>query len=551
MNASTPTTVLGEATLHYLPLECIVPSSTHIQSMRRARFDARGLQELADSFRDVGVLEPIVVRPLTESGTPAWPHHGVATTTFEIVAGERRFLAAKLAGLATMPATVRDLDDTRVLEIQLIENLQREGLHPLEEAEGYRELMRLKQINAEALGALLGKSRSHVYSRTKLLDLCPEARTAMGAGTLDASKGLLLARIPGAKLQKRALEMLERDGQWKSYRYLVMALRDKFMVALDTAPFALDDETLARPGELPAMHKAQVYPGPCITCPHNSANDPELQASLEADAHICTHVPCFEVKSAAHSSAQRVAAEAAGRVVITGDAARKILPTHWRTEGYIKLDDPVEDLIPPEGLSALELLEWEPPTWRAALGGHVQNAVLVESPHENGKLYEMLSILEARIASAAAGITLEKYALKERASNPAPYNSAQAQADRDKEVAKRQIETDFRAALLIAIHAKWKPPLKKDEWRAMAAALTDGYLGDQVAKLLYGDKLKIETLDETGLQRLCLEASLAEYIDSYGSAKPLVDMAVRLKIDAQAIKKELQAQARTAGKGKK
>src|SRR5690606_3917746 len=116
-----------------LPLADITPSTTHIQEMRRGRFDQAQLQELADSIRNLALGQAVVVRR-RDGGVP-----------YELVAGERRFLAAKLAGLSTIPATVRDFTDDQVLEVQLVENLQRAGLHELEEAEGYDELMKLKK----------------------------------------------------------------------------------------------------------------------------------------------------------------------------------------------------------------------------------------------------------------------------------------------------------------------------------------------------------------------------------------------------------------------
>ena len=116
-------------TLSHLAVAALAPSSTEIQAQRRKRYDKAALAELAASIRESGVLQPIVARSLDAE-------------RYEIVAGERRWLSAKAAGLPTVPTVVRHLTDHEVLTVQIIENLQREELHPLEEAEAYQALLR-------------------------------------------------------------------------------------------------------------------------------------------------------------------------------------------------------------------------------------------------------------------------------------------------------------------------------------------------------------------------------------------------------------------------
>ena len=145
-----------------------VPSTKTIQSIEvaliqphpeqpRRHFDEGALQELADSIGKRGVIQPIIVRP-----------HGGG---FQIVAGERRWRAAQRAHLHRIPAIVRDFDEAETLEIALIENIQREDLNPIEEAEAYRKLIAEFHHSQEALGRLVGKSRSHVANLMRLLDL--------------------------------------------------------------------------------------------------------------------------------------------------------------------------------------------------------------------------------------------------------------------------------------------------------------------------------------------------------------------------------------------
>jgi len=298
----------------------ITPSKTHIQELRRTRFDKKLLDELAASIKSVGVLQPVVVR---KNGA----------SKFELVAGERRWLGAKIAGLKEIPATVHDLTDEQVLEVQLIENLQRENLHELEEAEGYEELMKLKGISADAVADMVGRSRSYVFKRTKLLALCPEARKAFYAGTLEASKAFLIARIVNHDMQREALKDLQggRFNEPLTYRESVDHVQRNYMLQLKQAPFDITDKQL--------VPKA----GSCNDCPKRTGNQKELFADVKS-ADVCTDPPCFYEKIDAHHEDARKKVEATGKKVIHGDAARKIFP-HYKTGGesvtgeYLKMND--------------------------------------------------------------------------------------------------------------------------------------------------------------------------------------------------------------------
>jgi len=322
MNAPTPAAVLATPTDQVLLLAAITPSTTHIQELRRARFDKKALEDLAGSIKVVGVLQPIVVRSLTGTN---------AKLPYEIVAGERRYLAAKLAGLTEIRASVCVLNAEQVLEIQLIENLQREGLHELEEAEGYDELMKLKKINADVVASMVGKSRSYVYARTKLLALCPEARKAFYAGELDSSKALLVARIGHHDTQRAAMKDIA-GNKWDeplNYRRAHDHILRNYMLKLKAAPFALDDGTL--------VAKA----GTCAACPKRTGNQRELFADV-TDVDVCTDPKCFAEKRDAHFERKRIAAEKAGRKVIIGKDASAIFPNQYDTDhvagGYVSLD---------------------------------------------------------------------------------------------------------------------------------------------------------------------------------------------------------------------
>jgi len=140
-------------------------------------------------------MQPIVARPIAKPLGPV---------KYEIVAGERRWLAADQAGLVEIPAIIRDVPDADLVTLQLTENLQRKTIDQLEEAEAYDELRKLRKINADQVAELLGCSRTTVFNRLKLLDLCPEAIKELDAGKLTPSVALLIARLPDPKMQAKA-----------------------------------------------------------------------------------------------------------------------------------------------------------------------------------------------------------------------------------------------------------------------------------------------------------------------------------------------------------
>jgi ParB/RepB/Spo0J family partition protein len=547
MNAPTPA-MLFTPTVEALPIASIRPSHTHIQQLRRQHFDAEKLLELAASIRANGLLQPILVRPL---------HRPDGTHKYEIVAGERRWLAADRAGFAHIPANISDLSDTQVLEAQLIENLQREDLRALEEAEGYRELMDLKHINADELAALIGKSRSYVYARTKLLDLCAPARAALADGTIDASKALFIARIKGDKLQQKALHMMQREGAHYSYRRLVESLRADFMIPIALAPFAIDDDAIAAPKGEPICA--------CIDCPHYSANDPELQREI-GDAHVCTDRACFDLKTKLFWNARRRAAEAAGRTVLTGEAAKAVVPARYEgvvKNGHLWLDAETDINFPepePEQgkdeseaaydarLTAWNAREdaWNPPTYRQLLGDELPaETVLAETG--KGTLVELVPVKAVAKQLKARGVEIPKWMLKEHRDEPAAreerQDPAQAAAERAKEEERQKVETEWRARLLRQIHAKWKPPLKTHDLRHITEAMLDGQNNSDAFDALYPGRPDLDKLKDADLQRFMVIYAINHEceFDAWSQHKPtaLLDYAQRLKIDAKKLRAEV------------
>lgn len=170
----------------------------------RRHFDAHKLEELAASMKASGQLAPCLARPSTLPNLPG----------FELAAGHRRRRAAPMAGLDSLMVIVRDLDDRTFLEILTIDNLQREDVHPLEEAQGYRNLLTIDGYDPKQIAERVGKSESYVYDRLKLLQLIPEFQELFFASRFSLGHAILLARV-GASVQKELLEEEMGGGFWR------------------------------------------------------------------------------------------------------------------------------------------------------------------------------------------------------------------------------------------------------------------------------------------------------------------------------------------------
>lgn len=161
-----------------LPITSIVTNP----DQPRKSFDETQLSELSDSIKQNGVLQPILVRKKGDK--------------YEIVAGERRYQASKLAGLKEIPAIVREIDDAEVFQLALIENLQRSDLTPIEEARGYRQLLDTKGLTQEGLAKILSKSRSAIANTLRLMDLPQEVQDMMEEGQITAGHARAILAVP-------------------------------------------------------------------------------------------------------------------------------------------------------------------------------------------------------------------------------------------------------------------------------------------------------------------------------------------------------------------
>lgn len=185
----SPTEETGGVTV--LPLQKVEPNP----NQPRKFFDEEELQALADSITAHGLLQPLAVRAM-DGGF------------YQIIAGERRWRAARMAGLEEVPVVVLEADDRTVMELALIENLQRQDLNPMEEAEGYRVLMEEYGLTQEQAAARVGKSRPAVTNALRLLALPEEVREMVEDGTLSAGHARAVLSLPNEHLQKAAAQKI-------------------------------------------------------------------------------------------------------------------------------------------------------------------------------------------------------------------------------------------------------------------------------------------------------------------------------------------------------
>ena len=200
----------------------------------RTQFDEQSLQELAESISEHGVIQPVLVRP--------------AKNGYELVAGERRYRAARRAGLAEIPAIVRELDDRSNMLFALIENMQREDLNGMEEARGLQEMQEAYGLTQEQVAKTVGKSRPYVANALRLLKLPPAVQAMVEDGSLSAGHARTIAGFDGEKRQIEVAEQAVRYG-W-SVREIEKLARQKAGKKRKTKPRQRDEHARRMEEEL-------------------------------------------------------------------------------------------------------------------------------------------------------------------------------------------------------------------------------------------------------------------------------------------------------------
>ena len=281
--AITPNAVPQE-----VPLSLLMESTTN----PRQHFEEDDLNELAKTIRKSGVFQAILARPKDDR--------------LEIVFGARRYRASQLAGRETIPALVREMSDAEVLEAQLVENLQRRDVHPMEETEGYKRLLALTEptYTVEQIAAKVGKSPVYIATRLKLTDLCDEVAAEFYRNHLGVGHALLLAKLQTGQ-QEEALEACWQESYTNGNRNkkILLPVRHvrewierNILLELADAPFSKEDATLVPEA------------GSCVVCPKRTGHNTLLFEGIAAQHDSCSDPDCYAAKVDAHVK-QTVAAK--------------------------------------------------------------------------------------------------------------------------------------------------------------------------------------------------------------------------------------------------
>lgn len=514
----------------------------------RKHFDPAKLQELADSIAASGVHQPILLRPL--------PGHRLEDThrearalkqpapEYELVAGERRWRACQLAKVAQIPAMIRPMTDEQALEAQVIENLQREDVTELEEAEGYESLMKHSKLNADQVGEKIGKSRGYVYGRLKLLDLCQKAREELREGNIDFSRALLIARIADEELQLKALTYCTGAnylGDRPGYRACADHVKQNYMLKLHGAVFKMTDASL-----LPGV-------GSCKDCSKRTGANPDLFKDVDS-ADVCTDPKCYRAKEEAHADILKKAAQERGQTIIEGREAKALMPNSWSSEvkGYLRLDDKNDS---PTDKPLRKIIG-------KAMEAHGIQPTLVANPHKDGQLVAVITSDQAQILLKAAD-------------NQEAAAQLEAEAQQDIEAAKRKAASDEKHAY----EEQWRWNVLTSSWNAvteiggagpteavlrhLATNIARGYSQDRAKKLcklldlgkvapVAGLLQYIADTDTPGdvLQLLVMygDVEYRNWLDQTTANEGLLLVAKDYGVDIEAVKAQTKANQRAAKK---
>lgn len=211
----------------------------------RTHFDDASLESLAESIRTHGIVQPLVVRRRENN--------------YELIAGERRWRAAKLAGLSRVPVVVKDVPDESLLEIALIENIQREDLNPIEEAQAYKKLIETVGMTQEALGSRIGRDRSYITNYLRLLKLPEDLQQLVKEGRLSTGHARTLLALSHPDLQRRlARQIIDAGLSVRSTELLVQKANEQKPARTATAPHPVDPNVKAAETKLRRALGTQV-----------------------------------------------------------------------------------------------------------------------------------------------------------------------------------------------------------------------------------------------------------------------------------------------------
>jgi ParB family chromosome partitioning protein len=512
-----------------LPLTQLQESPTN----PRRRFDEHSLNELASSFKSQGVLQPLLVRI-------------IADDKYEVIAGARRLRAAKLAELTDVPVRIIALSDSDCVVAQLIENIQREGVHPMEEALAFDALLRLESPHYDiaAVAQKAGKSAAFVTQRQRLVELIPSIVEAFLADQIGVGHALEIAKLPQAQQEKvfdAAFRTVWNGG--KESRVL-LPLRDfnawieqNILLSLDHVPFDKNDATLVPEA------------GSCAECPKRTGYNTVLFGEM-SERDQCSDGICYNNKLSKFVE-QQIAAKPKLVQITTAYGTRGDRPVLARNR-YVALN------LSKPAKAKQPLSPYQKPC------KHMAEAIVVDGA-ERGHTVKVCAEPSCTVHFA------------DRASKTAnPEQLAKEREQRRKQLEKQKLEITVRHRTLAEVLKRITSPLERADLVLVANAtlekmeplrrealarrhkMVDGSASEvtypQVQK---GLALLLRQLDESGLSKLIVEIVLLGSVESASQAETdaLSAAAKRHRVDVEKVRKSVEAeiaakQAKQAAKQK-
>ncbi|MBS1852812.1 MAG: ParB/RepB/Spo0J family partition protein [Acidobacteria bacterium] len=491
-----------------IPIAVLVESPTN----PRKRFDERTLAELAASFKTQGVLEPLLVRPLEPS-------------KYEVVIGARRLKAARLAELESVPVRVKQMTDAEAIEAQVVENLQREDIHPLEESLGFRSLLELGDptYTIASIAARAGKSEGYVQGRIKLADLIPPVAEAFLKDTITIGHALLIAKLPDSQQQEAfnaAFRSMWLEGGNQQVlipvRELAVWIESNILLQLASASFDKQDEAL-----VPAA-------GSCANCPKRTGFNKLLFADVRKDS--CTDPQCFRSKIDAHVAK-----------TLEGKPQLVQISSAWNTrEGA------------PLGRNRYVELELK----KAKTNGTRSRSAPYQKPCE--KMTEAV-VMDGGRRGELVKVCADLSCRVHHPDTPSPDQIAEERAEERKRIEKDKQAITTRHYVLAKVLERVSAPLKKADLLTLAQYTIANLSYNQAPALAKRHKVetaktskspqevlmkKVGTYDEAELSRLLLEIGLLDSAYQRGvvSEDLLMDAAKRYRVDVEKIEKAVAAE---------
>jgi ParB family chromosome partitioning protein len=495
-----------------------VPVATLTESPTnpRKRFDEKALEELAATFKTQGVLEPLLVRELEEK-------------SYQVVIGARRLRAAKLAELEAVPVRVVKLSDAEAIEAQVVENLQREDIHPLEEALGFKSLLELGEpaYTIATIASRAGKSEAYVYGRIRLADLIPPVAQGFLKDQITIGHALLIAKLPATQ-QQEAFSAAFR-GLWTSegnsqvlipVRELAAWIESNILLQLAAAPFDKQDETLVPEA------------GSCANCPKRTGFNKLLFPDVRKDS--CTSPDCFRAKIDASVK----------RTLETKPQLIQISAAWNSREGA------------PLGRNQYVELEVK----KQKANGASTKLPANQKPCE--KMAEAI-VMDGGKRGQVVKVCADPTCRIHHPNTPSPQQVERERAEERKRIQKEKLAITTRHRILATILQRVSAPLKKADLLAVAHYLIGHLSYSQVPALAKRHKVEVKkdsssahellakeiaTYEESELCKLLLEISLLD--SAYQRSTPtrddvLMDAAKRYRVDTEKLQKAVAVELAT------